>query len=205
MKPEGEVMATAARFVQNEEPEPQKRSSTSRHFEEQLRQRAVGQNEAVQSFPFKDISHGLYDRELVAADVVGMRLAREAGFDGIIGRSSALRKVLQMIEQVAVGDSSVLLLGETGTGKELIARAIHNRSGRRDRSFVKLNCAAIPSGLLESELFGHESGAFSRALAQKSGRLELADQGTLFLDEVGDIPIEIQPKLLRALQGIGRA
>jgi formate hydrogenlyase transcriptional activator len=105
-----------------------------------------------------------------------------------------------MVETVAPSDSTVLLLGETGTGKELIARAIHDRGRRKDRTFVKLNCAAIPTGLLESELFGHEKGAFTGAIAQKVGRLELADQGTLFLDEVGDIPIEIQPKLLRVLQ-----
>ena len=121
-------------------------------------------------------------------------------FDGIVGRSSALRHVLNLVETVAPSDSTVLLLGETGTGKELIARAIHERSRRKDRTFVKLNCAAIPTGLLESELFGHERGAFTGAITQKVGRLELADEGTLFLDEVGDIPIEIQPKLLRALQ-----
>ena len=121
-------------------------------------------------------------------------------FDGIVGRSSALRHVLNMVETVAPSDSTVLLLGETGTGKELIARAIHDRSRRKDRTFVKLNCAAIPTGLLESELFGHERGAFTGAITQKVGRLELADEGTLFLDEVGDIPLEIQPKLLRALQ-----
>ena len=121
-------------------------------------------------------------------------------FEGIVGQSSALRHVLQLVETVAPSDSTVLLLGETGTGKELIARAIHERSRRKDRTFVKMNCAAIPTGLLESELFGHERGAFTGAITQKVGRLELADQGTLFLDEVGDIPIEIQPKLLRALQ-----
>jgi formate hydrogenlyase transcriptional activator len=124
----------------------------------------------------------------------------EMDFEGIVGQSSALRNVLRLVETVAPSDSTVLLLGETGTGKELIARAIHDRSRRKDRTFVKLNCAAIPTGLLESELFGHERGAFTGAISQKLGRLELADQGTLFLDEVGDIPIEIQPKLLRALQ-----
>jgi formate hydrogenlyase transcriptional activator len=124
----------------------------------------------------------------------------ELGFEQILGNSAAIKHVLQMVETVAPCDSTVLLLGETGTGKELIARAIHERSQRNERTFVKLNCAAIPTGLLESELFGHEKGAFTGAISQKSGRMELADQGTLFLDEVGDIPIEIQPKLLRALQ-----
>lgn len=121
-------------------------------------------------------------------------------FGQIVGNSPALKRVLQLVGTVAPSDSTVLLFGETGTGKELIARAIHDRSRRKDRTFVKLNCAAIPTGLLESELFGHEKGAFTGAITQKIGRLELADQGTLFLDEVGDIPLEIQPKLLRALQ-----
>src|SRR5438309_3127647 len=124
----------------------------------------------------------------------------DSGFERIIGKSAALKRVLRLVETVAPSDSTVLLLGETGTGKELIARAIHDRSRRKDRTFVNLNCAAIPTGLLESELFGHERGAFTGAITQKLGRLELADQGTLFLDEVGDIPLEIQPKLLRALQ-----
>src|SRR4029077_4249645 len=124
----------------------------------------------------------------------------DMGFEQIVGTSAELKRVLQLVETVAPSDSTVLLLGDTGTGKELIARAIHDRSGRKDRTFVKLNCAAIPTGLLESELFGHEKGAFTGAVTQKIGRLELADQGTLFLDEAGDIPIEIQPKLLRALQ-----
>jgi formate hydrogenlyase transcriptional activator len=124
----------------------------------------------------------------------------ETGFEEIIGRSSSLRRVLQMVETVSWGDSTVLLLGETGTGKELIARAIHSHSPRTDRPFVKLNCAAIPTGLLESELFGHERGSFTGAIAQKIGRLELAHQGSLFLDEIGDIPLELQPKLLRVLQ-----
>jgi len=124
----------------------------------------------------------------------------DTNFAGIIGQSAALRQVLQQIETVAPTDSTVLLLGETGTGKELIARALHDRSRRRERAFVKLNCAAIPSALLESELFGHERGAFTGAITQRTGRLELADHGTLFLDEVGDIPLELQPKLLRVLQ-----
>jgi formate hydrogenlyase transcriptional activator len=124
----------------------------------------------------------------------------EMNFDQIVGDSPALRQVLELVQTVAPSDSTVLLLGETGTGKELVARAIHDHSRRKTRTFVKLNCAAIPTGLFESELFGHEKGAFTGAISQKVGRLELADQGTLFLDEVGDVPLEIQPKLLRALQ-----
>ena len=124
----------------------------------------------------------------------------EMNFDQIVGDSPALRQVLELVQTVAPSDSTVLLLGETGTGKELIARAIHDHSRRENRTFVKLNCAAIPTGLFESELFGHEKGAFTGAISQKVGRLELADQGTMFLDEVGDVPLEIQPKLLRALQ-----
>src|SRR5208283_3062106 len=124
----------------------------------------------------------------------------EYNFEDIVGKSAALRKVLQQIEIVAPTDSTVLLHGETGTGKELIARAIHSLSSRKSRTFVRLNCAAIPSGLVESELFGHEKGAFTGALMQRKGRFEVADQGTLFLDEIGDISLELQPKLLRALQ-----
>ena len=124
----------------------------------------------------------------------------ERAFERIIGSSAALESVLAQVEQVAPTDSTVLIEGETGTGKELIAHAIHNASQRCGRAFIKLNCAAIPLDLLESELFGHEKGAFTGAIAQKIGRFEMADKGTLFLDEVGDIPPALQPKLLRVLQ-----
>ncbi len=125
---------------------------------------------------------------------------RHDNFEEIVGRSAAVKRVLAEVETVAPTDATVLILGETGTGKELIARAVHRLSARKDHPFVTLNCAAIPTGLLESELFGYEKGAFTGALAQKIGRFELAHRGTLFLDEVGDIPLDLQPKLLRALQ-----
>jgi transcriptional regulator with GAF, ATPase, and Fis domain len=127
-------------------------------------------------------------------------LRTEYNFEEIIGESHGLRAVLKQVETVAPTAATVLILGETGTGKELIARSIHTISPRRDRTFVKLNCSAIPFGLLESELFGHEKGAFTGAISQRIGRLELAHMGTLFLDEIGDLPLELQPKLLRALQ-----
>ncbi len=127
-------------------------------------------------------------------------IREEYNFEDIVGKSNALHKVLENVAIVAPTDSTVLLQGETGTGKELFARALHNLSPRKNRMFVRLNCAAIPSGLLESELFGHEKGAFTGALMQKKGRFEIADGGTLFLDEIGDISLELQPKLLRAVQ-----
>ena len=124
----------------------------------------------------------------------------ELNFEEIVGKSEALRRVLRQVETVAPTDSTVLIFGETGTGKELIARAVHNLSSREKNAFVKLNCAAIPTGLLESELFGHEKGAFTGAIAQRIGRFELANRGTVFLDEIGEVPLELQPKLLRVLQ-----
>src|SRR5580658_6241393 len=133
-------------------------------------------------------------------DEIDEPVSSETGFAGIIGRSSGLRRVLQMVKTVAWGDSTVLLLGETGTGKGLIARAIHGHSPRRDRPFVKLNCAAIPTGLLERGLVGQERGSFTGARAQEIGRIELAQRGSLFLEEIGDIALELQPKLLRVLQ-----
>ncbi len=131
---------------------------------------------------------------------LGEPLRREDQFEGIIGGSQSLREVFAQLKIVAPTDSTVLLLGETGTGKELVAHALHKRSARRDRPFVRVNCAAIPSGLLESELFGHERGSFTGAIARKIGRFEMAHGGTIFLDEIGDIPAELQPKLLRVLQ-----
>jgi len=127
-------------------------------------------------------------------------IGSEFCFEDIVGNSPALRRVLEQVAIVAPTDSTVLLHGETGTGKELIARAIHNLSSRHERAYVRMNCAAIPSGLLESELFGHEKGAFTGALIQRKGRFEVADRGSLFLDEIGDISLELQPKLLRAVQ-----
>jgi formate hydrogenlyase transcriptional activator len=133
-------------------------------------------------------------------DVFQKAVPTESGFEEIIGGSPPMRGLFRQIKMVAPTGSTVLILGETGTGKELIARAIHNLSPRRDRPFIKVNCAAIPAGLIESELFGHERGAFTGAVSRRIGRFEMANRGTLFLDEIGDIPLELQPKLLRVLQ-----
>jgi formate hydrogenlyase transcriptional activator len=156
---------------------------------------AVGLANALAYKQIDDLKERLEEEKLYLEDEI-----RNEYFDEIVGVSASLMEVLDQVRTVAETDSTVLILGETGTGKELIARAIHNASPRRQKTFVKLNCSAIPTGLLESELFGHEKGAFTGAIAQRLGRMELADRGTLFLDEIGDIPPELQPKLLRALQ-----
>jgi len=143
-----------------------------------------------------DLKNKLAQEKLYLED----EIRSELQFEEIVGKSEALRRVLRQVETVAPTDSTVIIYGETGTGKELIARAVHNLSQRQTNAFIKLNCAAIPTGLLESELFGHERGAFTGAISQRVGRFELANRGTMFLDEIGEIPIELQPKLLRVLQ-----
>jgi transcriptional regulator with GAF, ATPase, and Fis domain len=155
-------------------------------------------NEALQNAQkeLSELTNKLTQEKLYLED----EIRTDANFEEIVGNSAELRRVLKLVETVAPTDSTVLIYGETGTGKELIARSIHNLSARNARTFVKLNCAAIPTGLLESELFGHEKGAFTGAFAQRIGRMELANNGSLFLDEIGDIPPELQPKLLRVLQ-----
>ncbi len=163
-------------------------------LEQVARQVAVAVENAL------DFEEAINDRDKETKQRLYLEEEIRAEFGQIVGDSPALRTALELVSVVAPTGSSVLILGETGTGKELIARAIHNLSGRRERAFVKLNCAAIPLGLLESELFGHEKGAFTGAISQKTGRFELAHKGTLFLDEVGDIPLELQAKLLRVLQ-----
>jgi formate hydrogenlyase transcriptional activator len=157
---------------------------------------ALAVDNALEFQRVAEVKEKLTEEKLYLED----ELRTEYNFEEIVGESPSLKRVLKQVETVAPTEATVLILGETGTGKELIARAIHDLSPRRNRTFVKLNCAAIPSGLLESELFGHEKGAFTGAIAQKIGRAELAHLGTLFLDEVGDIPLELQPKLLRVLQ-----
>lgn len=151
------------------------------------------------SMAYQEIA-GLKDKLAKEKLYLEEEIQTEYNFEEIVGESRALKQVLKQVETVAATDSTVLILGETGSGKELVARALHNLSNRRERTFVKLNCAAIPTGLLESELFGHEKGAFTGAIATKIGRFELADRGTIFLDEVGEIPLELQVKLLRVLQ-----
>jgi formate hydrogenlyase transcriptional activator len=160
------------------------------------RQVAIAIENALAFGEVADLKDKLAREKLYLED----EIRTERNFEEIVGKSEALRRVLREVETVAPTDSTVIIYGETGTGKELIARALHNLSARHARSFVKLNCAAIPTGLLESELFGHERGAFTGAIAQRIGRFELANQGTIFLDEVGEIPLELQPKLLRVLQ-----
>lgn len=156
---------------------------------------------AIDNWLAHDDIAGLRDRSAQESVYVEEEIHDEMHFEGIIGKSAALRKVLKQVETVAPTNSNVLIFGETGTGKELIARAIHDLSPRRPNTFVTLNCAAIPTGLLESELFGHERGAFTGAISQRIGRFELANRGTILLDEIGEIPLELQPKLLRVLQG----
>ena len=154
-------------------------------------EQAITRSRQIEQLSSKSAAEKKYSEDAPRSDI---------SFSEIVGQSAALRSALKEVETVAPTDSTVLIYGETGTGKELIARAIHNLSLRRSNPFVKLNCAAIPTGLLESELFGHERGAFTGAIAQRIGRFELANRGTIFLDEIGDIPLELQPKLLRVLQ-----
>jgi formate hydrogenlyase transcriptional activator len=163
------------------------------------RQVATAVDNALAYGQIEELQEKLAQEKLYLEDEIRTAIHFEE-FEEIVGKSSALRRVLKEIETVAPSDSTVLILGETGTGKELVARAIHDRSARKAHAFVKLNCAAIPTGLLESELFGHERGAFTGAIAQRVGRFELAHQGTIFLDEIAEIPLELQPKLLRVLQ-----
>src|SRR5204862_4757577 len=157
---------------------------------------AIAVDNALAYGQIADLRDQLAQEKLYLED----EIRSELNFEEIVGKSDALRRVLKEVETVAPTDSTVLIYGETGTGKELIARAVHNLSTRGKSSFVKLNCVAIPTGLLESEMFGHEKGAFTGAIAQRIGRFELANRGTVFLDEIGEIPLELQPKLLRVLQ-----
>src|SRR3989475_5628307 len=172
---------------------PKKDAELLQHIANQI---AIAVENSLAFRQVVDRANKLTEEKLYLQD----EIRTEYNFEEIIGESLALKRILEQLQTVAPTDSTVLILGETGTGKELIARAIHNLSGRRERTLVKVNCAAIPTGLLESELFGHEKGAFTGAIGQRVGRFELAHRGTLFLDEVGDIPPELQPKLLRVLQ-----
>jgi formate hydrogenlyase transcriptional activator len=189
----GRPLGTLVVASMREETFPQKDAEMLQHVANQI---AIAVENALAFGQVVDTANKLAEEKLYLQD----EIRTEHNFEEIIGESSALRHILQQVQTVAPTDSNILILGETGTGKELIARAVHNLSTRREHTLVKINCAAIPTGLLESELFGHEKGAFTGAIAQRVGRFELAHHGTLFLDEVGDIPLELQPKLLRVLQ-----
>ena len=189
----GRPLGTLTVASLREENFPQKDAELLQHVANQI---AIGVENALAYRRVVDQANKLTEEKLYLQD----EIRTEYNFEEIIGESAALKQILNQLKTVAPTDSTILVLGETGTGKELMARAIHNLSARRERTLVKVNCAAIPTGLLESELFGHERGAFTGAIAQRIGRFELAHRGTLFLDEVGDIPLELQPKLLRVLQ-----
>ncbi|MBI2996835.1 MAG: sigma 54-interacting transcriptional regulator [Deltaproteobacteria bacterium] len=189
----GQPLGTLVVASLQEETFPQKDAELLQHVTNQI---AIAVENAVAFGQVVDKANKLTEEKLYLQD----EIRTEYNFEEIIGGSAALERILQQVQTVAPTDSTVLIHGETGTGKELIARAIHNLSGRGERTLVKVNCSAIPTGLLESEIFGHEKGAFTGAIAQRIGRFELANGGTLFLDEVGDIPLELQPKLLRVLQ-----
>jgi len=189
----GRPLGTLVVASLQEETFPQKDADLLHHVANQI---AIAVENALSYRQVVDRANKLSEEKLYLQD----EIRTEYNFEEIIGESRALKMILEQLQTVAPTDSTILILGETGTGKELIARAIHNLSGRRERTLVKVNCAAIPTGLLESELFGHEKGAFTGAIAQRVGRFELAHRGTIFLDEVGDIALELQPKLLRVLQ-----
>lgn len=189
----GRLLGTLVVASRQEENFPQKDAELLQHVANQI---AIGVENALAFGKVVDRANKLTEEKLYLQD----EIRTEYNFEEIIGESPALKRILGQVQIAAPTDSTILIQGETGTGKELIARAIHNLSARREHTLVKVNCAAIPTGLLESELFGHEKGAFTGAIAQRVGRFELAHRGTLFLDEVGDIPLELQPKLLRVLQ-----
>ena len=189
----GRALGTLVVASLREEHFPERDAELLRHIANQV---AIGVENALAFRRMADRAQTLREEKLYLQD----EIRTEYNFEEIIGDSMSLRRILDQLQTVAPTDSTILILGETGTGKELIARAIHHLSARREKTLVKVNCAAIPTGLLESELFGHEKGAFTGAIAQRIGRFELAHRGTIFLDEVGDIPLELQPKLLRVLQ-----
>jgi formate hydrogenlyase transcriptional activator len=189
----GRALGTLVVASLREEHFPEKDAELLRHIANQV---AIAVENALAFRTMADRAETLREEKLYLQD----EIRTEYNFEEIIGDSAALRQILDQLQTVAPTDSTILILGETGTGKELIARAIHHLSARRERTLVKVNCAAIPTGLIESELFGHEKGAFTGAIAQRIGRFELAHRGTIFLDEIGDIPLELQPKLLRVLQ-----